>query len=340
MARWSFLLSSAVLGRGFAPGGPVRQERPELCYCLPMPHDHVHDQVQADAEGGRGWQFAVGVALNTGFVAAEVIGGLAANSVALLADAAHNLGDVLGLLLAWGAAVLARRPPSRRRTYGWGRSTIYAALINAVVLLISVGAIGVEGLRRLLAPEPIDVLPVALIAAAGIVINGVTAWLFARGREHDLNLRAAFAHMAGDAGLSAGVVVAAIVIGATGWLRLDPAVSLVIAVVITWATWSLLREAIGLAMDAVPEGVSREEVNRFLTALPGVREVHDLHIWGLSTTDTALTVHLVCDEEAAPRCLSDVTHALADRFGIGHVTVQIESTAEAEACRLRPHDVV
>lgn len=305
-----------------------------------MPHDHVHDHARDHAEGGRGWQFAIGVGLNTGFVAAEVIGGLAANSVALLADAAHNLGDVLGLLLAWGAAVLARRPPSRRRTYGWGRTTIYAALINAAVLLISVGAIGVEAIRRLLTPEPIEVVPVAAIAAAGIMINGITAWLFARGREHDLNLRAAFAHMAGDAGLSAGVVVAAVVIGATGWLRLDPAVSLVIALVITWATWSLLREAIGLAMDAVPEGVSREEVNRFLAGLPGVREVHDLHIWGLSTTDTALTAHLVCDQMAGSCCLSDVTHALAERFGIGHVTVQIESASEAEMCRLRPHTVV
>lgn len=309
-----------------------------------MPHDHVHDHAHDHAhhhaEGGRGWQFAIGVTLNTGFVAAEVIGGLTANSVALLADAAHNLGDVLGLLLAWGAAVLARQPPSRRRTYGWGRGTIYAALINAVVLLISVGAIGVEGIRRLLTPEPIDVMPVAAIAAAGIAVNGITAWLFARGREHDLNLRAAFMHMAADAGLSAGVVVAAIVIGATGWLQLDPAVSLVIAVVITLATWSLLREAIGLAMDSVPEGVSRDEVNQFLAEWPGVREVHDLHIWGLSTTDTALTAHLVWDDAAGACCLPDVTHALAERFGIGHVTVQIESASEAEACRLRPHDVV
>jgi len=301
-----------------------------------MPHDHSHEH----SSGGQGRAFAIGVVLNTAFVAAEAVGGLATNSVALLADAAHNLGDVLGLLLAWGAAWLARRPPSRRRTYGWGRSTIYAALANAAVLLISVGAIGVEAIRRILTPEPVLTLPVAVIAAAGIVVNGVTALMFARGRHHDLNLRAAFLHMAGDAGLSAGVVVAAIVIGATGWLRLDPAVSLLIAAVITWTTWGLLRESIDLSMDAVPDTVSREAVHDYLTGLPGVREVHDLHIWGLSTTETALTAHLVCDAETGSGRLHDVTDELSHRFGIGHATLQVETASEAALCRLRPHHVV
>lgn len=302
-----------------------------------MPHDHSHHD---HGEAGHGRAFAVGVALNAGFVIVEVIGGLAANSVALLADAAHNLGDVAGLLLAWGAAWLGQRPPSRRRTYGWGRSSIYAALANAALLLISVGAIGVEAIRRLVHPEPVETLPVALIAGAGILVNGATAWLFARGRAHDLNLRAAFTHMAADAGLSGGVVVAAVVIGLTGWLRLDPAVSLGLAAVITWTTWDLLRESIDLAMDAVPEGVSREAVQGYLAGLPGVVEVHDLHIWGLSTTETALTAHLVCDNDADPQHLPDLSAELQARFGIGHATVQIETDREAAACRLRPHDVV
>jgi cobalt-zinc-cadmium efflux system protein len=300
-----------------------------------MSHDH-----HPDAPEGHGRAFVIGVALNTGFVAAEVVGGLAANSMALLADAAHNLGDVLGLLLAWGATWLGRRPPSWRRTYGWGRTSIYAALANAVVLLISIGAIGVEAIRRLLSPRPVTVLPVAVIAAIGVLINGATAWLFAHGRARDLNLRAIFLHMAGDAGLSAAVVLAAIVIGATGWIQLDPVVSLVISAVIVWSTWELLRESIDLAMDAVPDSISREAVQEYLAGLPGVQEVHDLHIWGLSTTETALTAHLVCDIPPDSGTVSVITAELESRFAIGHSTVQIETASEAARCRLRPHHVV
>lgn len=278
--------------------------------------------------------------LNAGFVLAEVAGGLAANSVALLADAVHNLGDVLGLLLAWGATWLGRRPPAARRTYGWGRSSILAALVNAAVLLISVGAIGVEAVRRLASPQPVATLPVIAIAGAGIVINGVTALLFARGRASDLSIRATFLHMASDAGLSFGVVVAAVLIRITDWLWLDPAASLVLVVAITWGTWGLLRESVDLAMDAVPEGVSREEVQNYLAGLPGVSEVHDLHIWALSTTETALTAHLVCRDDVDRRRLHELSAELQACFGIGHATIQAETETEAELCQLRPDSVI
>jgi cobalt-zinc-cadmium efflux system protein len=306
-------------------------------------HDHAHHRGHhADGHEPRGHDsaFAIGAALNVGFVAAEVVFGLAADSMALLADAAHNLGDVLGLLLGWGAAWLTRRPPTGKRTYGWGRSSILAALLNATILLIGVGAIGVEAMRRLVAPVAVGEWIVMVIAAAGIVINGLTALLFMRGRGKDLNIRAQFLHMATDATVSASVVVAGALILLTGWLWLDPAVSLGIGVVIVYATWGLLRQSIDLAMDAVPDSVPRDEVQDYLASVPGVLEVHDLHIWGLSTTQTALTAHLVCNDPAAERTLHDVNTVLRDRFGIGHATLQIETDADAELCRLRPHDVV
>lgn len=279
--------------------------------------------------------------LNGGFVVAEVVFGLAANSMALLSDAAHNFGDVLALLLAWAAAWLGRRPPSARRTYGWGRSSVLAALVNAAVLLIGVGAIGVEAIHRLLAPQPVAVVTVMAVAAAGILINGGSALLFMGGRGGDLNVRAQFTHLAADAIVSMGVVIAALAIRETGWLWLDPATSLVIAIVIAVATWGLLRDSIDLAMDAVPGRVTRSEVNDFLAALPGVVEVHDLHIWGLSTTDVALTAHLVCNDAAGgDRRLHELNAELQHRFGIGHATLQIETDTDAALCRLRPHDVV
>lgn len=225
---------------------------------------------------------------------AEVIFGLAAHSVALLADAAHNLGDVLGLLLAWGAVWLGRRHPTRHRTYGYGRSSILASLTNAVVLLIGVGGITVEAVRRLIdgvAPGEVGGKTVMIVAAVGILINGVTALLFARGRKGDLNVRGAFLHMAADAAVSAGVVISGLVILLTGWSWLDPMVSLGIAALILVSTWGLLRDSVNLALDKVPENVDAEKVLAFLAALPGVTEVHDCHIWPLSTTETALTVH-------------------------------------------------
>ena len=301
---------------------------------------HQHDHGHHHSHHGHDRAFAIGTALNLGFVVAEIAFGLLANSMALLADAAHNFGDVLGLLLGWGAAWLARRPPTRRRTYGWGRSSILAALLNATILLIGVGAIGVEAVHRLLAPEPVREGVVILVAAVGILINGATALLFLRGRGHDINVRAQFVHMAADAGVSAGVVLAGLLILLIGWVWLDPAVSLAIGAVIVATTWGLLRESIDLAMDAVPGGVAQDAVQDYLASVPGVLEVHDLHIWGLSTTQTALTAHLVCVDPSAERTLHDVTTELRDRFGIGHATLQIETDIDAELCRLRPHDVV
>lgn len=284
--------------------------------------------------------FAVGAAVNLAFVAVEVGFGVAANSMALIADAAHNFGDVLGLLAAWGAAFLGRRPPTSRRTYGWGRGTILAALANAAVLLIGVGGIGIEALHRLLTPEPVQTGLVMAVAAAGILVNGGSALLFLRDRGHDLNLRAQFAHLAGDAAISAGVVLAALAMRATGYWWLDPLASLVVAALITAGTWGLLKESLGLALDAVPETVREEDVAAFLASVPGVTEVHDLHIWGLSTTETALTAHLVYAGETEDRRPHALSAELRRRFGIGHATVQIESDADAALCRLRPNDVV
>jgi cobalt-zinc-cadmium efflux system protein len=306
-----------------------------------MPHNHHHhDHAHGHGHGRHDRAFAIGIALNAGFVAAELVFGLAANSIALLADAAHNLGDVLGLLLGWGAAWLSGLPPTRQRTYGWGRSSILAALLNATILLISVGAISVEAVQRLVASQPVTETTVILVAAAGIVVNGATALLFMRGRGADINIRAQFLHMAADTGVSASVVVAGLLIMLTGWLWLDPLASLGIGVVIVVTTWGLLRDSIDLAMDAVPGSVARDDVQDYLATVPGVIEVHDLHIWGLSTTETALTAHLVCADEPGERRLHEVTHALRDRFGIGHATLQVETGAEAELCRLRPQDVV
>ena len=298
-------------------------------------HGHDHGPVRHDAA------FAIGVGLNSALVAAQIGFGLLAGSMALLADAVHNLGDVLGLLLSWGASRLILRAPSLRRTYGWGRTTIMASLANAVLLLVSIGAIGLEALQRLAHPGPIDAGMVAWVAAAGLLVNGATAFLFMRGREGDLNLRSAFVHMASDAVLSAGVLVTALIIMRTGLVWLDPAVSLVIVAVIGAGTWSLLRESTNLALDAVPEGLDCDAITRFLGALPGVREVHDLHVWALSTTETAVTVHLVHDcEDHGEALICAAVVGLRERFSIGHATVQLETEAVALECALRPAGVV
>jgi cobalt-zinc-cadmium efflux system protein len=310
------------------------------------PHEHHHHQDHHahghhhHAPARMDAAFAAGAAINMAFVVAEALFGLAANSVALIADAAHNLGDVLALLLAWGAVWLTRRPPTARRTYGWGRSSILAALINAAVLLIGVGAIGIESIRRLLEPETVASGIVMAVAAAGIVVNGGSALLFMRGRHGDLNARAQFQHLAGDALVSVAVVAAALAIRLTGLTWLDPVASLGVGVVIVAGTWTTLRESLDLSLDAVPSRITREAVNDWLAALPGVREVHDLHIWGLSTTETALTAHLVCDETLAERSLDELAAALHERFHIGHTTIQIETETDAAVCRLRPAGVV
>ena len=261
--------------------------------------------------------------------------------MALLADAVHNLGDVLGLLLAWGAVVLGRRPPSAARTYGWGRSTILACLANAMLLLVSIGAIGIEALRRLAHPTPVDGATVAIVAGIGLLVNGSTALLFMRGRDGDLNIRGAFLHMVSDAALSAGVVVAALLIMRTGWMWIDPVVSLAIAAVIGAGTWGLLRESANLAMDAVPAGLKLAEIEAYLRTLPCVHEVHDLHVWALSTTENAVTAHLVRHGGDADDALVPVAVAgLKSRFGIGHATIQVETLVTAEGCRLRAQGVV
>lgn len=301
-------------------------------------HAHGHGHHHAPAQYDRA--FAIGAAANLAFTIAEAGFGIAANSVALIADATHNLGDVLGLLLGWLAVWLHRRPPTRHRTYGWGRFSIAAALGNSAILLISVGAILVESFHRLNDPAPVASGTVMAVAAIGILVNGGSALLFMGGRHGDLNIRAQYVHLAGDAAVSLGVVLAALAIRLTGWHWIDPAVSVAIAALIAWTTIGALREAADLAMDAVPAGISHGAVHDWLTALPGVTEVHDLHIWALSTTETALTVHLVYVAEPEDRRPHDLAAELRRRFGIGHATVQIESDADAALCRLRPNDVV
>lgn len=284
--------------------------------------------------------FFVGIALNLGFVLIEVFYGLISHSVALIADAGHNFGDVLGLAMAWVAAILARRLPSATHTYGLRRGTILAALINAMLLLVTVGAIAVEGIRRLIEPGEVASLTVMAVAAVGVVVNGVTAWLFAAGRHSDLNVRAAFMHMAYDALISLGVVVTAGIILLTGWSRLDPLASLVIAAVIFMGTWSLLRDSLGMSMDAVPPGVQSAAVSDFLRRWPGVAAIHDLHIWSMSTTETALTCHVLMPAgHPGDVVLVQLAHELQQRFAIGHVTVQIETDADV-VCGLEPDHVV
>jgi cobalt-zinc-cadmium efflux system protein len=301
-------------------------------------HDHGHDHgshghSHAPARFDRA--FAVGVGLNVAFVVAEVAFGLRTNSLALISDAGHNLGDVLALVLAWAGMVLARRGPTPRRTYGMRRFSILAAIANAGILLIAVGAIIVEALDRLRNPAPVAGGIVSAVAAVGIAINLGTALGFMRGRAHDLNIRGAFLHMLGDAAASAGVVVAGLLIRATGQLWIDPLVSLLLAALITWSTWGLAKDSVNLALDAVPAGIDPLEVDAALRGLEGVVEVHDLHIWGMSTTDVALTAHLIrpCHggEDAL---LASATRLLRDRFGIAHATLQVEQGLAIHPCDL------
>jgi len=301
-----------------------------------MTHDHDHSG-HSQAAPDRNAAFAIGVFLNLGFVVAEVFYGIASHSLALISDAGHNLSDVLCLLLAWGAMHLAKSLPTKRRTYGWRRSSILAALINAVVLLVVVGGIAVEAIRRFAHPEPVEGGTVMAVAAVGIVINAISASLFMARRHRDLNAKGAFLHLAGDAAVSLGVVLAALTIRFTGWLWLDPAASLAIGAVIVWGTWGLLRESINLSMDAVPEEIDPHAVESYLASLPGVTAVHDLHIWAMSTTEVALTVHLVMEEQ--PRndvFLHGVCDELRQRFGIGHATTQIECGDCDRSCQPAP----
>lgn len=283
--------------------------------------------------------FAIGASLNFGFVIVEAIFGLFAGSLALLADAGHNLSDVLGLLLAWGAAWLSRRAPTHKRTFGYGRSSILAALSNAIILLVGTGGIIVEAIARLSDPEPVSTGIVMVVALVGVGVNVGTALLFMADRKRDLNVRGAFVHMVADAAVSLGVVVAAAVIAFTGWLWLDPAVSLAIAAAIVFGTWGLLRDSVNLAMDTVPAHIDRAAVEAYLAGRPGVSEVHDLHIWGLSTTEVALTAHLVRPGVGLDDAfLSETIAGLKAEFSIGHPVLQVEEGKMA--CAFAPADVV
>ena len=313
-------------------------------------HDHEHDHSHghhghSHAPANFGRAFAIGVALNSGFVVLEVVYGLFAHSLALVADAGHNLSDVFGLLMAWGAAVWARRPPTPRHTYGWRRSSVLAALANAIFLLVSVGVIAWEAIRRLNEPASVSAPTIIWVAAAGIVVNAVTAIMFMSGRNHDLNIRGAYLHMAADALISAGVVVAGVGILFTGWQWLDPVVSLILVAVIIFGTWGLLRDSFNLAVDAVPPGIDVAKVRDFLAGLPNVASVHHLHVWGLSTSEVALTAHVVLDHDNSDNALlRRINHDLHEQFAIDHATIQFESRANpccvGEGCRsAHPHEV-
>ncbi|UVK54915.1 cation diffusion facilitator family transporter [Mesorhizobium sp. AR02] len=293
-------------------------------------HDHGHDHHEHGVGHGHapanfGKAFAIGVALNAAFVVLEVVYGLASNSVALLADAGHNLSDALGLGVAWAAVILAKRRPTSRFTYGLGGSSILAALFNAVFLLIVTGGLTWEAVQRFYEPQVVGGKTVMIVAACGIVLNGVCAWLFASGSKNDLNVRGAFLHMAADALVSLGVVVAGFIILMTGWHWIDPVMSLIINAVIVWGTWSLLTGSVTMSLNAAPPQVDLAKVRTLLLGLPGVTGLHDLHVWSLSTTEVALTCHLVTpDAPCSDETLFHAAAELKEHFGIGHVTLQPE----------------
>ncbi len=288
-------------------------------------HSHSHGHGHAHgAAPDHGRAFAIGIMLNLAFVVVEATFGFLSGSMALVADAGHNLSDVLGLVLAWGAATAARRPASGRYTYGFKSSTILAAMANAGLLMVAIGAILFETLNRFAEPPPVQGRTMIVVAGIGIVINAATALMFMRGRHRDLNIRGAFLHMAADALVSLGVVVAGVAILLTGEQWIDPVTSLVIVAVIAWGTWGLLRDSVKMGLLAVPEGIDEGEVRSYLSALPGVAMIHDLHIWPMSTTETALTAHLVMPGgHPADAFLHEIAHTLEDHFGIAHATIQV-----------------
>jgi len=307
-------------------------------------HDHAHGD-HAHGTGhhhhvdpnDHGNAFAIAIALNSIFVVAEFTFGFIANSTALMADAGHNLSDVLGLMLAWGAALLARKAPSGRYTYGLRSSSILAALANAAFLLVACGGIAWEAIQRFSAPPVVAGLTVTLVAAAGIVVNGLSAWLFVKGSESDLNIRGAYLHMAADAAVSLGVVLAGITMIFTGWYWLDPLLSLVIVAVIVVGTRGLLRDSMQLALSAVPRHIDMTAVADYLRRRPGVTGIHDLHIWGMSTTESALTVHLVMPQgHPGDAFMDDIAQTLKMRYSIAHSTLQVEQGTTDHACALQP----
>jgi cobalt-zinc-cadmium efflux system protein len=302
-------------------------------------HDHAHHH-HDHAPANFGVAFAIGIVLNLAFVAVGATVGVIGHSMALIADAGHNLGDVAGLAVAWTAAILTRRAPSQRFTYGLRSSSILAALFNAVFLLIVTGAIAVEAVRRFLEPQPVAGNLVMIVAAIGIVVNVLTALLFLRGRHGDLNIRGAFLHMASDAAVSAGVVIAGGAILLTGQHWIDPAASLLICIVIVAGTWSLLRDSLSMTLHGVPAGIDVQDVRIYLEGQAGVSAIHDLHIWPMSTTETALTCHLVMPDghpgDAALHALAD---ELGHRFGIPHATIQVETSDDPDCALAHEHAV-
>lgn len=315
-----------------------------------MAHDHHHDHDghnhahsghrHAHAPKDFGAIFALATSLNVVLVVAQVVYGIKANSVALLADAGHNFGDVIGLLIAWGAHALAKLGPTSRYTYGFCSATIFAALLNGVILLVATGGIAWEAIERLFNPNPVAGQTVMIVAAIGIVVNGFSAWLLMTGQHGDLNVRGAFLHMLGDAAVSFGVVIAGSLILATGWFWLDPVVSLLVAAVIVWGTWGLLREAVSRSLAAVPAEIDPKQVTEYLRGLPGVTTIHDLHVWAMGTTEAALTCHLVMPNgHPGDVFLQDVCQRLKSKFGIAHPTLQIE-LGNAGTCALAPEHVV
>jgi cobalt-zinc-cadmium efflux system protein len=297
-----------------------------------MSHSHSHHHHEINNYNR---SFTIGIALNVIFVIIEVSYGLLADSLALIADAGHNLSDVLSLILAWGAYYLSKKHPTQNRTYGLRKVTIMASLFSAVLLLVALGGIAWESMERLGSPRPVDGLIVIVVAAIGVGINTATALLFVKGQKHDLNIRAAYLHMAADAAISLGVVIAGVAIMVTGWLWLDPVISLLIVVVILLSTWGLLRDSINLSIDAVPQGIDVSEVKKYLLDLSNVSDLHDLHIWALSTTENALTVHLVTtDALIYNHFIHQIQEHLQHHFNIAHATIQIEKEDSSYSCVL------
>jgi cobalt-zinc-cadmium efflux system protein len=304
-------------------------------------HEHGHHHGHSHAPANFGRAFAIGIALNAGFVIVEWLCGIAAHSLALLADAAHNLGDVLSLLLAWGATWLAQRRPSGRFTYGLRGSSILAALLNGLALMLVTGGLAWEAVRRISEPEAVAGALVIAVSLVGVAVNGFTAWLFMRGAEKDLNVRGAYLHMAADAAVSLAVAIAGGIVLLTHWDWLDPLVTLLVSAVIVWSSWDLLRQSLRLALQGVPPGIDAAAVRAKLAALPGVLEVHDLHIWAMSTTENALTAHLVMPSgHPGDAFLQRLGDELREQFEIHHCTVQIEVSDTGEACALAPEHVV
>lgn len=303
-------------------------------------HHHHHHHHAPASGGGSSRAFAIAVILNVGFTITEATFGFISGSMALVADAGHNLSDVLALLLAWGASVLSNRPPNERYTYGLKSSSILAAIANAALLWIALGAILVETIRRFFDPSPVEGATMMAVAAMGIIINGFSAFLFAKGSKSDLNLRAAFLHLLADAAVSAGVVIAGVLVLLTGFMLIDPITSLIITGVIGWSSWGLLKGAMRMGMLAAPDEIDVTQVRSFLVSRPGVSAVHDLHVWPISTTETALTVHLVMgDRPADDHFLHEIGHELHEKFGIGHPTIQIETEGGPE-CALESEAVI